>query len=379
MLDTVSKSSCVARFAERFGVRPAVVVSAPGRLEVLGNHTDYNVGRTLSCAVGFRCFAALSPVDRAEVRLASTAFDDGPIVYPLDSPDAGQGHWANYVLGLVAALKQRGHAVPGFELLVDSAVPGSAGMSSSAALEMAVLVGLVDLMGLALPAVELARIGQAAESQAVGAQTGLLDQLSVLLGRRDHLLEIDFKSLQATHHTLPEGWCFVAADSGVKHDLTQAYSDRRASCQAAAGAMGVASLREATLDQLEQHRGQMAGDAYLCAQHVLEENQRVEEAVASGDPRRLGALMFASHESSGVNFRNSCPELDELVAFAKADARCVGARLSGGGFGGITIHLVRTDDAQAYLQDLLMYVKRAGQEDRWGAVCQIDGGARLDA
>lgn len=379
MRDTVSKSSCVARFAERFGAPPAVVASAPGRLEVLGNHTDYNNGRTLSCAVGFRCFAAISPLDRAEVRLASTAFDDGPMVYPLDSPVAGHGHWANYVLGLVAALKQRGHAVPGFELLVDSAVPSSAGMSSSAALEMAVLVGLVELMGLALPAVELARIGQAAESQAVGAQTGLLDQLSVLLGRCGHLLEIDFKSLQTKPRALPEGWCFVAVDSGVKHDLTQAYNDRRASCQAAAGAMGVVSLREATLDQLTQQRDRMAGEAFLCAQHVLEENQRVEEAVASGDPHRLGALMFASHESSRINFRNSCRELDELVAFAKADARCIGARLSGGGFGGITIHLVRTCDAQAYLHDLMGHCKQAGQEDRWGAVCQVDGGARLEA
>lgn len=381
MGQTAVKERCARLFNAQYGAGPAVVASAPGRLEVLGNHTDYNAGLALSCAVGFRCYAAMSVTDRPAIRLASTAMQGGAQEFPLENLSAKQGHWANYVLGLVDALQQRGHVVPGLDVLIDSAVPRSAGVSSSAALEMAVLVGLVDLMGLDLPAIELARIGQASESLAVGAQTGLLDQLSVLLGQRDHLLEIDFLSLATRTARLPEGWCFVAVDSGGKHDLTREYNQRRASCEQAAAAMGVATLREADTDLLASHRGVMSGDAWRCAQHVVAENERVRQAQAAlrdGDVLSLGRAMFASHESSRSSFCNSCDALDVLVDYAQQDARCIGARLSGGGFGGITIHLVRETEAPGYLHDLLEWIKQATQQDRWATICQLDAGARLE-
>ncbi|MGB1125341.1 MAG: galactokinase [Phycisphaeraceae bacterium] len=368
------------RFQQIYGFKPTSIASAPGRLEVLGNHTDYNAGLALSCAVGFRCFAALAVLNEPVAKIASTAFDSRPVSYALDRPELPAGDWANYVLGIVAALRQRGIEVPGFALLVDSAVPRSAGVSSSAALEMAVVTGLCDLINLELPAFERARIGQASESLAVGAQTGLLDQLSSLYGQPDHLLSIDFQSLESQAVPLPDGWCFVAVDSGVKHDLTAEYNDRRASCESAARAMGIATLREADEKSLSSSREALPEDAYRCATHVVGENRRVREAVAGlveGDVIGLGELMFESHNSSRIHFWNSCPELDELVEFAQADGRCVGARLSGGGFGGITIHLVRRQDADSYHHDLSYALEALGRGERWSAICEIDRGAVL--
>lgn len=370
----------INRFQTLYGKAPSAVASAPGRLEVLGNHTDYNCGLALSCAVSMRCYAAVSLSDQPVVRLASTAFDCAVDAYPLDAAAAPRGHWANYVLGLVDALRALGVDVHGFAMLIDSQVPRSAGVSSSAALEMAALVALSDLMDLDLTPIELAWIGRSAESQTVGAQTGMLDQMTSLLGRRDQLLKIDFESLEYQTIALPAGYCFVAIDSGVKHDLTGSYNVLRDACEAAAGAMGVASLRAATMDRLDASRRAMGEKAWRCARHVISENARVDEAVAAlkcGDLKKLGALMFASHASSRDDLGNSCDELDEIVEIARADARCLGARLSGGGFGGITIHLVQESDAEGYRRDILDRLASGGRAGRWSAVCAIDDGASL--
>lgn len=384
MNPSTKKKSLISTFTQAFARPPTVFASAPGRLEVLGNHTDYNHGLTLSCAAALRCYAALAPLDQPVIRLASTTFDNPPQAFSLEGPMpyAAPGRWENYILGLVAALRLKGHDVPGFELLIDSQVPPSAGLSSSAAIEMASLTAITQLIGLDLPALELATIGQWAESQAVGAQTGLLDQLTSLCGKRDHLLQIDFKTSVLTHRALPPGWAFVAVDSGVKHDLTAEYNQRRQACEQAAAAMGVDSLRDASLQLLESHEDAMPEHAYRCARHVLNENRRVlqaADALAAGDIASLGQLMFESHRSSQTDFCNSCPQLDELVAFADADLLCLGARLSGGGFGGITIHLVPLADANAYRRDITERFARPGQAKRWSAVCQIDDGASLDA
>lgn len=381
MLKADAKARCEARFAELFGMAASYTASAPGRLEVLGNHTDYNMGLTFSCAVDLRCYASIAALDRPEVRLSSTAVQGETEVYPLDRLFAPKGHWANYVLGLVAILKQGGHALPGMAIHLDSQVLGSAGLSSSSALEMSSLSAMARLIGLDLPAIEMAKIGQRVESDVVGAQTGLLDQLTSLFGKRGHLLGIDFKTLKTHCVPMPAGWCFVAVDSAVKHDLTQEYNQRRASCEKAAAAMGFASLSDAGPDQLDRSRSAMPDDAWQCARHVVSENDRVRQAHAAmqqGDIITLGELMFQSHASSRDDFRNSCAPLDALVEHAQQDSRCVGARLSGGGFGGITIHLVREDDAQAYLADLLGVFKVEAHPDRWAQICRLDDGARVE-
>lgn len=376
-----AKHECETRFAELYGRLAAVTASAPGRLEVLGNHTDYNLGLTLSCAIGQRCFASLSATETPEIRLASTAFGAKPERYCLTEPTAPKGHWANYVLGLVSELRSQGHEVPGFDLLIHSEVLGSSGLSSSSSMQIAVLSALTDSMGLSLDPIQLAKIAPQVESTVVGAQTGLLDPLSSLLGRADHLLSIDFQTLNIQQHTMPPGWCFVAVDSGIKHDLTQEYNDRRALCEQAAATMGGSSLRDVGCDQLRAYRSSVPDAAWRCARHIVNENERVLKAHAAlqqGDTGELGQLMFASHASSRDDFLNSCAELDALVLYGKSDKRCAGARLSGGGFGGITIHLVRTQEADSYLSDLLGWYEANGRIKPWGAVCRISDGARLE-
>ena len=383
MTPTPAPIPLISRFLALYGKAPTVVASAPGRLEVLGNHTDYNQGLTLSCAVDVRCHAALCLWDEPVVRLASTAIDAPPDTFAIEAPleSTSPSHWTNYILGLVAALHARGYTVPGFTMLVDSDVPTSAGLSSSAALEMATLMGLVRLMRIDLPPIELARIGQWAESRVVGANTGLLDQLTSLCGKRDHLLHTDFRSLDYRLIPIPADYAFVAIDSGIKHDLTTEYNDRRRSCEDAAAAMNLTTLRDATHDQLESNRGAMSDQAYRCAKHILGENQRVEQATAAlnrGDVPALGQLMFASHDSSKNNFANSCPELDELVKRASKDNRCLGARLCGGGFGGITLHLVRQADAHDYRADIVRNAAPLAKATRWSAVCKISDGATVE-
>lgn len=368
-------------FEEHYGLRAVVIASAPGRLEVLGNHTDYNAGLTLSCAVGFRCYVAIAKLDQPVAKLASTAFDSPAQSFSLEQPDVEAGHWARYVLGLVDGLKRRGHDVPGFAMLVDSQVPRSAGVSSSAALEMAALTGILSLMQTKLPADEMARIGQDSESRAVGAQTGLLDQFTSVLGQCDRLLKIDFQSMQVQTIPTPPGWCFVAVDSGAKHDLTKEYNARRRSCEAAARAMGIDAVRDASLDTLASYRNDLSSEDHGCALHIVEENQRVNDAVrllASRDMAGFGQLLFDSHESSRLNFKNSCPELDELVRFGQEDPRCIGARLSGGGFGGISIHLVEIDHAEAYRMEIVKAMGSLASGPRWSAVCEIGRGAAVD-
>ncbi|MEM6259633.1 MAG: galactokinase [Planctomycetota bacterium] len=376
-----AKTHCQSCFAERYGDTPVVTASAPGRLEILGNHTDYNAGLTLSCAVGFRCYASIRLIDEPVVRLSSTAFVDEPKLYPLNRLHSAAADWTAYLLGLVRVLQLRGHVVPGFSMLIDSEVPASAGLSSSSAMEMAALTALVEAIKIQLHPLDLAEIGQQTEVQIVGAQTGLLDPLSVLLGQADHLLGIDFQNLSTELYAMPPGWCFVAVDSGVKHDLTHEYNDRRSVCEAAAVAMGRPSLREVDFDCLYAHGSEMGEEAWRCARHVLTENDRVrlaKRALEQGDVARIGRLMFESHTSSRDDFRNSCDELDVLIDYARQDDRCVGARLSGGGFGGITIHLVREADASGYLGDLLGWCEDTWQEARWGKVCRIDQGARVE-
>lgn len=355
-----------------------MIASAPGRLEVLGNHTDYNAGLTLSCAVGFRCYAAATRLVNPVAKLQSTAFDTPAESFSLDQLDIEEGHWARYVLGLADALKRRGYDVPGFAMLVDSQVPQSAGVSSSAALEMAALTAMINLMDINIAINEMAQIGQESESLAVGAQTGLLDQLTSLLGQRDQFIKIDFQSMVTQTIPAPAGWCFVAVDSGVKHDLTKEYNARRSSCEAAARAMGIESLRKATIDTLDSSSIEIEEEDYRCARHIIEENQRVRDAVSILGSQRMydfGQLLFDSHQSSQSNFKNSCPELDELVAIAEKDERCIGARLSGGGFGGICINLVQTKYAEDYRMSLLRALNRRNPASRWSAICEIGDGA----
>jgi galactokinase len=371
-------------FAAAFGGLPQVWSRAPGRLEILGNHTDYNEGTVLSVAVdratsvaaacsGTSCCRVVDAIHGGE-----RSFDAEAVGEPL------KGDWANYIKGLAVELGKRGVRVPGFHAVIGSTVPMSAGMSSSAALEMSMLLALLRLAGRELDWRETAKVGQACENLYVGAKTGLLDQFSSLQGKAGHLVYSDFRSLAVRTVPLPAGTALVVANSMVKHTLTNEYNERREACETAVRVLrerlpGVRALRDISVEQLAAARASLEPLVYQRALHVVGEIRRVEEgvkALAAGDLRRFGTLMFESHYSSAQHFENSAAELDTLVAIGRELPGAVGARLSGGGFGGITVHLVQAASATSYAQALgQRYRERTGLTADT-MVCQAADGAQ---
>jgi galactokinase len=253
---------------------------------------------------------------------------------------------------VAAQFLQRGHELGGFELEISSNLPMGAGLSSSAALEVATALFLQKAFGIDLPRLETARIAQQAEHTYAGVKCGLLDQISSLYGREDHVTLIDFRTYEIRNLPVPKEGRFIIANSNVKHELTGGeYNERRADCEEAARVLGVPFLRDVTMNQVEENKSRLPERAYRRALHITGENHRVIDAVRAlegGDMDRLGRLMFVSHKSSQVNFENSCDELDQLVEAAKAFEGCWGGRLSGGGFGGATINWVKAGKEEAF-------------------------------
>ena len=331
-------------FARRHGVEPTVAARAPGRVNLIGEHTDYNRGLVLPLALPHAAVAVLRGRSDDVVRAASTGVDE-MWVGRLDdlAPEAERPGWVGYAAGGAWALGR----TTGFDLLVDSTVPLGAGLSSSAALECAVATALWLEEGRPLDADArraLAAAAIRAETEVVGAPTGGMDQTISMLGVADTALLIDFDDDSTRPVRLPgSSWAWLVTDTRVSHALVDGgYASRRADCEAAAAALGVASLREATLDRvagLDDERVRRR------ARHVVTEIERVEDAVASleaHDLEALGILMVDSHTSMRDDFEISCPELDAAVEAALA-AGAVGARMTGGGFGGSSVALVPAD------------------------------------
>jgi galactokinase len=343
-------------FRDIFGRRPAVLTQAPGRLEILGNHTDYNEGVVLSVAVDRTTRVAMAPCAGGRCRVIDAVRGEERTFDAAAPGHPEAGDWGNYIKGLVVEFDKRGIRIPAFHALFGSTVPLSAGMSSSAALEMSMALAMAHLAGAELPWREIARIGQACENLYVGANTGLLDQFSSLRGQAGHLVFSDFRTLDVRNVPIPAGTALVVANSMVKHTLTNEYNERREACEQAVailagGDAGIRALRDVSPACLEDAKKQLPPIVYRRALHVVGENQRVfqgVEALAANDLGAFGQLMFASHESSRIHFENSCEELDALVAIAQQAPGAIGARLSGGGFGGITVHLVEQEKAEEY-------------------------------
>jgi galactokinase len=336
---------------------PAVVAYAPGRLEVLGNHTDYNEGFVLSAAIDRGTYFLAAPSSGPECRLLA-----GDVMqecrFPVTDPAPSKAMaWANYVKGVVAGLRKHGPMKTGFMGLLGGNVPLGAGLSSSAALEMSSGMALERLYGLTVAPIDLAKIGQAAEHDYAGVKCGLLDQLSSLFGRENALVMSDFRALTATAVPLGADACFLICNTAVKHSLVESeYNERRERCEEAARFFAsvlphpVKALRDVSWGEWEQNRAKMNPVAARRAAHIIGENTRVlrgRECLAQHDLAAFGRLMFESHESSRTQFENSCPELDVLVDASRAMPSVLGARLSGGGFGGSVVVLVRATDTAA--------------------------------
>ena len=375
----------IAGFRTEFRREPQVVTRAPGRLEILGNHTDYNEGVVLSVAVDRATYVAAAACPGKDCRIkdlrdgSEREFRTDQLSHPRPRD------WANYVKGLVVELQRRKVQVPGFQAVLLSSVPLSAGMSSSAALEISMCYALSRLANTVLPWQEWAKIGQASENNYVGAKTGLLDQFSSIRGRKGHLVFSDFRSLEVTNVPLPPGTALVVANSMVKHHLTNEYNERRQCCEQAVAFLqtkfaGVRALRDVTRAQLEACAPEMDPLAFRRALHVVGENERVFagiKALEANDLTTFGQLMFESQASSRENFENSAPELDILVEEGRRLPGLIGARLSGGGFGGITVHLVESSRAEQYSHDLAAAYRQRTRLDAQVMTCSAADGAEI--
>ena len=358
------------QFRAAYGRTPEWLAAAPGRVNVIGEHTDYNGGFVLPMAIERYTAIAAAPNDSFVVNLRSTLTDDAVRVdlsRPL-SPGA-RGHWANYPTGVLAGFLELGMTLPGFDALIHSDVPAGGGLSSSAALEVATATLLEAISGRCLDPIQKALLCQQAEHRFAGVPCGIMDQFISTLGRKDHLLLLDCRSRQPSFVPFTDpSVTILIVNTNVKHELaTSAYRERREKCEAAAQALGVPSLREVTLDMLKKRADGMDEMSVRCARHVIGEISRTVQAVErirDSDWNEVGQLMYASHESLKTNYAVSCPELDAVVESAHdmgAQGGVFGCRMTGGGFGGCAVALIQTGRQEAVANEITdRYRRRTG-------------------
>jgi galactokinase len=362
----------VTAFTELYGTAPEGVWAAPGRVNLIGEYTDFNDGFVMPLALPHTARAAVARRTDGELRLHSTDVPGGVVQLRVDelAPHSGHG-WAAYPAGVVWALREAGHQVTGADIQLTSTVPTGAGLSSSAALEVVTALALNDLFELGLSASELAVLAQRAENAFVGVPCGVMDQMASACCTDGHALHLDTRDLtqrQVPFDLSAHGLRLLVVDTRVKHALGDgAYAERRAGCEAGARALGIGTLRDlpyeglgAALDTLAESGADESVVRYV--RHVVSDNARVEQVIAlldAGDVRAAGPVLTAGHVSLRDDLRVSCPELDLVVSAANA-AGALGARMTGGGFGGSAIVLVEEGDADAVTKSVLEAFTSAG-------------------
>jgi galactokinase len=376
-----------AKCFKNFFKTPATTFSrAPGRVEVLGNHTDYNEGVVLSAAIDREVWVAAGKSSSGDCGVTSTQFPD-PVTIKEILPQKGQNAWVNYPVGVYKILKDRGFPVQPFLLAIHSTVPLGAGVSSSAALEVATALALCELFHLTVDPVELAKICQKAENSFVGMNCGLLDQFSSLFGKAGHLLFTDFRSL--AHETIPIAGSDVTLAitlSGVAHALVAGeYNSRRHECFEAAKFFAVKdakikTLRDVSMKQLIAAKAELNPQYLKRAMHVVGEDERVfsgMQLLKKGSVKDFGELLYQSHESSINNFNNSCKELDILVNIAKSLDGVYGSRLTGGGFGGATLTMMNSGAKENFEKTIKREYKKQTGRDTTVHFAKIADGASV--
>jgi galactokinase len=352
--------SLSARFREMFGTS-ARIVRAPGRVNLIGEHTDYNDGFVMPMAIGFCTWLAGSRRDDRILQVYSDRFDESITL----SPDALSGpprkHWSDFIRGVAGVLQGAGLTLSGANLLIHGDVPLGAGLSSSASLEVSVALALTSLSGIDLPRLDLVKLCQTAEHQYVGTRCGIMDQFIVGFGEAQRALMLDCRSLQYQLLPIPPHVRVVVCNSMVRHELVSGeYNRRRADCEAGVKLLQprlpeIRALRDVTIADLEKNKDALSESVYRRCRHVVTENQRVlaaAQALQSGDTELFGHLMYESHASLRSDYEVSCQELDLLVDLASSRSGVYGARMTGGGFGGCTVNLLRSDSADQFQAEI---------------------------
>jgi galactokinase len=345
-----------AKFAQIYGRQPQWIAAAPGRVNVIGEHTDYNDGFVFPMAIDRYAVIAAAPAAGTRVQMQTTAGNQ-PATIDLDQPlkPAPRGTWYNYPLGVIAGFAARGVKIPGFDALIHSTVPLGGGLSSSAALEVSTATLLESITGTKLDAVDKALLCQKAEHDYAGMPCGIMDQFISVMGRENHILLLDCRTRKT--ELVPMNDASVAlliTNTNVKHELTGGeYSTRRSQCEQAAAALNLKSLRDADMPKLEAGKGKMDPVTYRRARHVIGEIERTTAAAKetkASNWAKVGELMYASHASLRDDYEVSCSELDAVVEIAQGIGQqggVYGCRMTGGGFGGCTVALVKASSVQA--------------------------------
>lgn len=370
-------------FKRHFGAAPTHFFQAPGRVNLIGEHTDYNDGFVLPCAINYHTVIAAEPRPDNRVSLVAADFGEqtsefslngGEIQHDLAAP------WSNYVRGVAWVLAQRGYALQGANLVIAGDVPQGAGLSSSASLEVAAGLTLTRMSGLALDLKTLALTGQQAENEFVGMRCGIMDQFIAALGQKDHALLIDCRSLDDRAVPIPTGTAIIITNSNVKRGLVDSeYNTRRQECEAAAAHFGVPALRDVSPDVFALHVDELDERVAKRARHVITENVRTEaaaETLARGDLRAMGRLMAESHISMRDDFEITVPPIDALVEIiGEVIADNGGVRMTGGGFGGCVVALAPQELAPAIEAVIAEKYPRVSGLEATVYVCQASAGA----
>jgi len=356
---------------KQFVTDNTIVVRSPGRINLIGEHTDYNNGFVLPAAIDKAVYVTIEQVSGTKLFLHSVDFNE-TVEIELNAIKPVPGHWSTYILGVVDQFLQKGKQIGGFKLSIYGDVPLGAGLSSSAAVECAVAFALNELLNARFSRKELALMAQAAEHTYAGVKCGIMDQFASLFGKKDHVIRLDCRSLEYEYFPLELGeYVIVLFDTMVKHSLASSeYNIRRSQCEEGVMLIGqnyssVHSLRDATIEMVNECIGEFE-TAHRRCKYVVEEIDRLQKGckdLERGDLKAFGQKMYATHEGLSKDYEVSCKELDYLVEYVKQYHMVIGARMMGGGFGGCTINIIKKDLVEELVNDLTVaYLKNMGKE-----------------
>ena len=387
-MNLMNTSEFRQRFHSRFGTRP-LLFRAPGRVNLIGEHTDYNDGFVMPLAIDMYTWVAVSQRADRKLIISSENYSE-EVEFNLNDPNpVPRKHWSDYPRGVAVILEKTGCNLKGANLLICGEVPLGSGLSSSAAIEVATALALLGNSGVEIDRIVLAKLCQQAENEFVGMRCGIMDQFISLFGHVDQALMLDCRSLEYRLLPFTEEVRFVICNTMVKHELAGGeYNKRRADCEAAVHYLArllpqVKALRDVTSQELDRHGKGMDGTVLRRARHVVSENERVQQAakaLASSDLRAFGKLMEQSHQSLRDDYEVSCFELDTMVELARKVDGVYGARMTGGGFGGCTINLVKVNQVEHFKKAVAQkYQKATGLTPQIFVSIAAEGGSQIDA